>query len=148
MAGILLGGRLADVLNPRTGRGRLYIQAAGLAIAAPFLFLAGSAQSIQFLIAGLIVFGVGRGMFDCNAMPVLCQIARPELRATGYGIFNCAGCIAGGVMAAVAGGLKSTLGLSASFQIAAVILFLSAIALLRLRLGGEEAIPRSLPAQA
>ncbi len=76
-------------------------------------------------------------MYDCNAMPVLCQIARPDLRATGYGIFNCAGCIAGGVMAAVAGGLKDALGLNASFQMAAGILFVSAFALLRLRLSGE-----------
>jgi predicted MFS family arabinose efflux permease len=141
VGGILIGGRLADRLAQRSPRGRLYTQAAGLAAAAPFLFLAGSTRSLQFLIAGLVVFGVGRGIFDSNAMPVLCQIARPELRATGYGIFNCGGCLAGGLMAAVAGGLKSALGLNASFQMAAVILFVSAFALLRLSSVGPREAP-------
>ena len=39
-------------------------------------------------VAFLILFGLGWGFFDCNNMPILCQIARPELRATGYGIMN------------------------------------------------------------
>ena len=34
------------------------------------------------------MFGLGWGFFDCNNMPILCQIARPEWRATGYGILN------------------------------------------------------------
>ena len=39
-------------------------------------------------IASLILFGLGWGFFDGNNMPILCQIVRPELRATGYGIMN------------------------------------------------------------
>jgi hypothetical protein len=39
-------------------------------------------------VAFLILFGVGWGFFDANNMPILCQIARPALRATGYGIMN------------------------------------------------------------
>jgi MFS transporter, Spinster family, sphingosine-1-phosphate transporter len=132
VAGILAGGRLADAWARRSGSGRLLTQAVGLGAAAPFLFLAGSTGTMPLLIAGLLLFGIGRGMYDCNAMPVLAQIARPELRSTGYGIFNCAGCLAGGVMAAVAGVLKSALGLTVAFQTAAVILFLSAFALARL----------------
>ena len=139
-AGILAGGRLADWWASRNPRGRLFTQALGLGAAAPFLFLAGSTSTLGFLIAGLLVFGLGRGVFDCTAMPVLCQIARPDLRATGYGIYNCLGCIAGGLMAAVAGALKSALGLSASFQIAAIILAGSAIALGRLRPRSSRAV--------
>jgi hypothetical protein len=36
----------------------------------------------------LVLFGLGWGFFDCNNMPILSQIVRPELRATGYGIMN------------------------------------------------------------
>ena len=36
----------------------------------------------------MILFGIGWGFFDCNNMPILCQIARPEHRATGYGFMN------------------------------------------------------------
>jgi hypothetical protein len=39
-------------------------------------------------IAFLMLFGLGWGFFDSNNMPILCQIARPELRATGYGLMN------------------------------------------------------------
>ena len=47
-------------------------------------------------VAFLILFGLGWGFFDCNNMPILCQIARPELRATGYGIMNLVSISCGG----------------------------------------------------
>jgi hypothetical protein len=66
-------------------------------------------------------------------MPVLCQFARDDLRSTGYGIFNCAGCIAGGAAALTAGALKNALGLGAAFQAAAAILLISGLMLVRIR---------------
>ena len=45
---------------------------------------------------GLILFGIGWGFFDCNNMPILCQITRPDLRATGYGIMNLVSISCGG----------------------------------------------------
>jgi len=133
----VLGGKLADQWVRRSRRGRMWAQAAGLGVAAPFLFLTGSTSSFTLFIAATLMFGVGRGVFDCNAMPVLCQIARPELRSTGYGIYNCVGCLAGGVMTLLAGALKATLGLNASFQLVAVILIISAVSLWRLRIDGD-----------
>ena len=44
----------------------------------------------------LILFGLGWGFFDCNNMPILCQIVRPELRATGYGFMNLVSISCGG----------------------------------------------------
>ncbi|MDQ6706699.1 MAG: MFS transporter, partial [Acidobacteriota bacterium] len=87
-AGILLGGWLADRWSQSNAAGRALTQAAGLAAAAPFLFAAGVTSSSFVLIASLAVFGLGRGMFDANAMPVLCQLVPPELRGTGYGLLN------------------------------------------------------------
>ena len=57
----------------------------------PAMFGVGYAPQTGLLwvaVAFLILFGLGWGFFDCNNMPILCQIARPELRATGYGIMN------------------------------------------------------------
>jgi sugar phosphate permease len=71
-------------------------------------------------------------MFDANAMPVLCQFASPELRSTGYGVFNMAGSIVGGIMTAMAGAFRDRFGLSAMLQAAALCALLSALALLRL----------------
>ena len=125
-AGILAGGWMADRWSRTSPRGRILTQVLGLAIGAPFLFLIGFTGSFVLLIVALLTYGFGRGLYDANTMPVLSQIAEPRLRATGYGIFNMAGCIVGGVAAAAAGSLKSIIGLSAAFQISAVILLIGA----------------------
>jgi MFS family permease len=137
-AGILLGGWLADRWSATMVNGRLYTQVIGILVASPFLYLLGYTDSRALLIVALVLFGAGRGFYDCNTMPVLCQVARDDLRSTGYGIFNCAGCVAGGVVAAMAGALKNSLGLSAAFQIAAGILLVSGVALLGIRRRGVE----------
>ncbi len=135
--GILLGGWLSDRWAASAPNGRLYTQACGILVASPFLFLLGYADSPGLLITALVLFGAGRGFYDCNTMPVLCQVARDDLRSTGYGIFNWAGCVAGGIVAAMAGALKNVLGLAAAFQIAAAILLLSGLLLLGIRSAGD-----------
>jgi MFS family permease len=132
-AGIFIGGLAADYLGARHGKGRIWVQCAGLAAAAPFLFLIGVATSPALLILALVLFGLGRGSYDSNAMPVLCQIAPAELRSTGYGVFNLVSCIVGGISAATAGYLKSALGLGVAFQAAAAILAIAALTLLTVR---------------
>jgi hypothetical protein len=62
----------------------------------PALFGVGNAGTLSIAILGLIVFGIGWGFFDCNNMPILCQISRPEWRATGYGIMNLVSISCGG----------------------------------------------------
>ena len=47
-------------------------------------------------ILALVLFGIGWGFFDCNNMPILCQIVKPEFRATGYGIMNLVSISCGG----------------------------------------------------
>lgn len=136
--GILVGGMAADSIGSRYSKGRIWVQMAGLLAAAPFLFLIGVASSKMLLIAGLLVFGLGRGMYDSNAMPVLCQIAPQQLRSTGFGIFNMVSCIIGGMAAAGAGYLKSAIGLGVAFQFAAVILAAAAVLLWTIRPAASE----------
>lgn len=134
VGGIAIGGFVADRWSLRSSQGRIFTQALGLAAAAPFLFLVGIAGTPALLITGLIVFGLGRGIFDCNAMPVLCQVAPPELRSTGFGLLNLAGTFSGGVIAAAAGALKATFGLGLLLQFSGLLLLGSAFLLWRLRL--------------
>jgi predicted MFS family arabinose efflux permease len=134
LGGTALGGWLADRWSRVNPRGRQLTQAIGLLAAAPFLFLTGIAGAPAVLYIGLTVFGIGRGFYDCNCMPVLCQIARPALRGSGFGVFNCASCIAGGLAAVGAGALKSTIGLGGSLAATGMLLFVSSLMLLRLRL--------------
>ncbi|MBL9186708.1 MAG: MFS transporter [Opitutaceae bacterium] len=96
LVGALLGGTLADRWMRRTSRGRIFASALGMVLFLPALFGVGNAGTLGFAIAGLIVFGLGWGFFDCNNMPILCQIVRPEWRATGYGIMNLVSISCGG----------------------------------------------------
>ncbi|MBL9199857.1 MAG: MFS transporter [Opitutaceae bacterium] len=97
LVGALLGGTLADRWMKTTNRGRIYTSAIGMALFLPALFGVGNAPTLAFAIAGLVIFGLGWGFFDCNNMPILCQIARPEWRATGYGIMNLVSITCGGL---------------------------------------------------
>jgi MFS family permease len=94
--GALIGGTLADRWSRRTSRGRIYTSAIGMVLFLPALFGVGNASTLGIAITGLIIFGLGWGFFDCNNMPILCQIARPEWRATGYGIMNLVSISCGG----------------------------------------------------
>jgi MFS transporter, Spinster family, sphingosine-1-phosphate transporter len=135
--GILAGGVLADRWSRANPRGRVFTQAIGLAAAGPFLFLVGSTASQWALLPGLILFGLGRGFYDCNLMPVVCQVVPENSRATAYGILNMTSCLTGGVIAAGGGYLKDTIGLGGALQISAVLLTLAAVPLARLRLKSE-----------
>jgi predicted MFS family arabinose efflux permease len=96
LIGALVGGALADRWMRRTSRGRIFTSAIGTMLFLPALFSVGNAGTLALAVVGLIVFGIGWGFFDCNNMPILCQIARPELRATGYGIMNLVSISCGG----------------------------------------------------
>ncbi|HYR58308.1 MAG TPA: MFS transporter [Chthoniobacteraceae bacterium] len=88
LVGALLGGTLADRWMHYTSRGRIYLSAIGTALCIPALFGVGCAPTLGVAIVFLILYGIGWGFFDANNMPILCQIARPEYRATGYGLMN------------------------------------------------------------
>ncbi|MEQ1842697.1 MAG: MFS transporter, partial [Verrucomicrobiales bacterium] len=95
----VLGGWLADKWMRKTQRGRIYVSAIGMACIIPALFGVGNApalDSFALAIASLVLFGIGWGFFDCNNMPILSQITRPELRATGYGVMNFVSMMCGG----------------------------------------------------
>jgi MFS family permease len=96
LVGVVAGGWLADRLMQSTDRGRIYTSALGMSFFLPALVGVGLAGTLGFAIACLVLFGLGWGFFDCNNMPILCQITRPSLRATGYGIMNCVSISFGG----------------------------------------------------
>ncbi|HUR47739.1 MAG TPA: MFS transporter [Candidatus Saccharimonadales bacterium] len=86
--GGLAGGWLADRWMRRSARGRIFVSAIGMSLIIPALLGVGFGQTLGVAVAFLVMFGLGWGAFDSNNMPILCQIARPHLRATGYGLMN------------------------------------------------------------
>jgi MFS family permease len=97
IGGAIGGGWLADSWMRRSNRGRIYVSAIGMSFIIPAMFGVGNAGSLSVAVAFLVLFGLGWGFFDCNNMPILCQIVRPELRATGYGIMNFVSISCGGL---------------------------------------------------
>lgn len=126
-AGVLLGGSLADSWMRRTVRGRILASATGVLLLVPALLGLGFAPSLAAAIVFMILFGLGWGFYDCNNMPILCQIATPEHRATGYGLMN---------FVSISVGAAATVGLgwmrdhhvkfSVAFAISAAVALLSA----------------------
>lgn len=95
----LFGGWLADRWMQRSPRGRIYVSALGMMLIIPAMFGVGNAPALNsfgLAIFSLVLFGIGWGFFDCNNMPILSQITRPELRATGYGLMNFVSMMCGG----------------------------------------------------
>jgi MFS family permease len=97
IAGAFLGGQLADRWMKTNQRGRIYTSALGVSMIVPAIFGVGNAGTLEVAIGFLILFGIGWGFFDCNNMPILAQVVRPQWRATGYGIMNFVSISCGGL---------------------------------------------------
>ena len=95
--GAVAGGWLADRWMRRNMRGRIFVSAVGMSLIVPAIFGVGNAGSLAAAVGFLALFGLGWGFFDCNNMPILCQIVGPELRATGYGVMNLVSISCGGL---------------------------------------------------
>ncbi len=133
----LLGGWLADRWMRRTQRGRIYVSAIGMALIIPALFGVGNAPamgSFTLAVGSLILFGIGWGFFDCNNMPILSQIVRPHLLATGYGIMNFVSMMCGGLADWIFGALRDRgVGLNIIFGTFAGVALLSVAFVLLIR---------------
>ncbi len=97
IVGALGGGWLADRWMRHSIRGRIHVSTIGMGCIIPAMFGVGNANTLGIAIAFLILFGIGWGFFDGNNMPILCQIVRPEQRATAYGIINFVSISCGGL---------------------------------------------------
>jgi MFS transporter, Spinster family, sphingosine-1-phosphate transporter len=132
--GALVGGTLADKWMLRSERGRIFVSAIGMTIIVPAIFTLGNAPSLQVAILGLALFGWGWGFFDCNNMPILSQLVRPELRATGYGIMNFVSISFGGIADWWFGKLRdANVPINVSFSVFASFAIVSIVLVLLIR---------------
>lgn len=132
--GVIVGGWLADRWMRKSMRGRIYVSAIGMLCIIPALFGVGNAGTLTIAIMFLVLFGIGWGFFDCNNMPILCQIARPQLRATGYGIMNLVSISCGGFADWGFGWLRDrAVPLNVIFTVFASIALISAVLVLLIR---------------
>jgi MFS family permease len=119
--GVLLGGFLADRWSKTNPRARILVPAIGLCFAAVGVLTLSLTHVFAVALAGLVVYGVTRVFTDSNMMPILCLIADPRYRATGYGMLNLVACIIGGVGIYAGGALRD-----AKVEMSGMFLFLFA----------------------
>lgn len=106
LVGVLVGGAWADRWSRTSERGRIWVPVIGLCVAAPAIFLASQTSLLPLAIAGLLLYGLGRAFTDSNMMPILCLVADPRYRATGYGILNLFSCVVGGLTIYAGGAMR------------------------------------------
>jgi MFS transporter, Spinster family, sphingosine-1-phosphate transporter len=139
LVGVLLGGVLADRWMRATPRGRIFTSATGVFLLVPAMLGLGYAWSMPAAIGFMILFGLGWGLFDCNNMPILCQIARREHRATGYGFMNLVSISVGAITTVVLGGMRDHgIKFSAAFLATAAVALFSAGLILWLKPSAEN----------
>jgi MFS family permease len=127
IAGLLLGGFLADWWSRTYKYARIILPAIGLCIAAPFIFFASYTSILPLAIIAFMIYGVTRAFGDANMMPMLCMVVDSRYRATGYGILNFFSTIIGGISIYAGGILRdSDQNLSLIYQVAAFVLLICA----------------------
>jgi MFS family permease len=134
MVGLLLGGFMADRWSKTNPGARILVPVIGLFVAAPFIYTASIMTILPVAIFFFMLYAITRSFCDANTMPILCMVADPRYRATGYGVLNMFSCIIGGIGLYAGGYLRdSNIDLSMMFKIAAAVMIICAVFLLRVR---------------
>jgi len=130
LLGMLIGGAWADRWSPTNERARILVPMIGLTVAAPAILLASSTPLLALALAALVCYGLARTFVDANMMPILCLIADPRYRATGYGVLNFLACIVGGTTIYAGGMLRDAhVNISRVFQFGALTIAVCAVLL-------------------
>jgi MFS family permease len=134
LAGVIIGGLIADRWSKKNPRARILLPMIGMLVAAPFMFMAPLTSILPLAIGLFVVYAFTRAFADANMMPILCMIVDDRYRATGYGIFNMLSCIVGG-LALYAGGVlrDAKVDLAYIYQFAGFIMLLCALLLYKVK---------------
>lgn len=106
LVGYLIGGAWADGWSRTNERGRILVPVIGLLMAAPAVLVMALTDVLAVAVAGLIFYGLGVAFINANLMPILCMVANPRCRATGYGVLNMCNCTIAGVTLYAGGMLR------------------------------------------
>jgi MFS transporter, Spinster family, sphingosine-1-phosphate transporter len=118
--GIMVGGVLSDAWSRRNTRARMLVPSTAYLVATPGLLLLALSGALLPALCGLALYGIARGCFDANRMPIVRQLVDERYSATAYGCLNFIGCLTGGLMTYAGGGLRDAgLSLSIAFLVCA-----------------------------
>lgn len=125
--GVLAGGRVSDQLAKKSPGARLKIQAWGLLLGAPFIYMLGSANDLFWVYAGMGMFGFFRGMYDSNIYASLFLVTAPGVRASVSGAMIMFAFLTGAFAPWILGIIKPTLGLSNGLSALSIVYLLGSV---------------------
>ncbi|WP_260703699.1 MFS transporter [Edaphobacter flagellatus] len=132
VTGVLLGGALADRLASHRVGGRQLVQAVGLLLGVPFIYLTGWSLTMTGLIVGMVGFGFFKGMYDANIWASLYDVIPVERRGVAAGLMNSLGWLGGGFAPIFIAKAAENFGLSACLSATSAIYLCLGFVLLRL----------------
>jgi MFS family permease len=119
--GALVGGWLADRWVWRWRGGRMAVQAIGLFLGAPLIFLTGWTRVVPILVVTMAGFGFFKGIYDANIWAALFDFVRPERRASAQGFMNAIGWLGAAVASTIVGYAAGIIGLGAAVSAASLV---------------------------
>lgn len=125
--GVLAGGRFSDYLAKTNVGSRLKLQAFGLLLGSPFIYLLGSANELIWVYTGMGLFGFFRGIYDSNIYASLFLVTAPGVRASVSGAMIMFAFLIGAFAPWILGAIKPTLGLSSGLSALSVVYLLGSI---------------------
>jgi sugar phosphate permease len=124
--GVLSGARIADTYAKQARQSRLWVQALGLLLGAPFIYWMSVSSTQVMTYVALFAFGVFRGWYDSNIVASLYEVVPEKIRSTAYGLMLMCAFLVGATSPYLLGALKPTLGLSAGLSYLSVMYLLGA----------------------
>ncbi|WP_316811708.1 MFS transporter [Pedobacter heparinus] len=125
--GVLLGGRFSDLMVQKSTGARLKIQAFGLLLGCPFIYLLGSANELFYVYAAMGIFGFFRGIYDSNIYASLFLVIPPAIRASVSGAMIMFAFLIGAFAPWILGVIKPSLGLSEGLSALSIVYLLGSI---------------------
>jgi MFS family permease len=95
MVGSAAGGALADWARRYWPGGRISVQAVGLLLGAPFVYLSGESAQFALAAVAMSLFGFCKGLYDSNSWASLFDVIPPLRRGSVVGLMNLFGWLFG-----------------------------------------------------
>jgi MFS family permease len=146
LVGAALGGALADRWRRGHAGGRIYVQALGTLLGAPFIFACGYTRDLWTLVGAMTAFGLCKGLYDANIWASLYDVVPVSRRGAAVGLMNMIAWIGGG-LGSILIGIAADHGLTMSAAISSTAGIYVVVAL-ALFIGAAIFAPRDVARQA
>lgn len=149
-AGVLLGGKISDLLAVRRRTVRIETELLGLFLGAPFIFLMGVTGNFWVCCMGLAGFGLFRGVYDSNLYATLFDVIEPRFRSSAVGLMLAFVFFVSAFAPVVLGWAKTTIGLSTALSLLSLAYVAGGVVLLiaRMTTFHRDYVDETAPVQA